>query len=55
MIHIWHSFLLSGSCHLDIALIVEIGVECQILVIVIFLTAAEFYNLGHIQGIIRVR
>ena len=33
---------------------VEIDVECQIFVIVIFLTAAEFYNWGHIQGIIRV-
>ena len=33
---------------------VEIGVECQMFVIAIFLTAVEFYNLGHIQGIIRV-
>ena len=32
----------------------KIGVECQIFVIVVFLTVAEFYNLGHIQGIIRV-
>ena len=45
---------MSGSCHLDRALNVEIGVECQMFVIVIFLTAAEFYNLGHIQGIISV-
>ena len=46
---------MSGSCHLDRALNVKIGVECQIFVIVIFfLTAAKFYNLGHIQGIIRV-
>ena len=46
---------MSGSCHLDRASNVEIGVECQIFVIVIFfLTVAEFYNLGHIQGIIRV-
>ena len=42
---------MSGSCHSDRASNVKIGVECQILVIVIFLTAAEFYNLGHIQGI----
>jgi len=33
---------------------VEIGVECQIFVIVICSTVAKFYNLGHIQGIIRV-
>ena len=45
---------MSGSCHLDRASNVEIGVEGQIFVIVIFLTAAEFYNLAHIQGIIRV-
>ena len=45
---------MSGSCHLDRALNVQIGVECQIFVIVKFLTAVEFYNFGHIQGIIRV-
>ena len=45
---------MSDSCHLDMALNVEIGVECQIFVIVTFLNAIEFYNLGHIQGIIRV-
>ena len=45
---------MSGACHLDRVLNVEIGVECQIFVIVTFLTAAEFYNLGHIQGIIRM-
>ena len=28
--------LMSGSCHLDSALNVEIGVECQIFVIVVF-------------------
>jgi hypothetical protein len=42
----------SASCHLDRASNVEIGVECQIFVIV--LTVAKLYNLGHIQGIIRV-
>ena len=41
------------SCHLARALNIEIGVEFQIFVTV-FLTAAKFYNLGHIQGIIRV-
>ena len=45
---------MSGSCHFDRAENVKIGVECQILVIVIFLTATKFYNLGHIQGIKRV-
>ena len=42
--------LMSGSCHLNVV----IDVECQIYVIVVFLTVAEFYNLGHIQGIIRL-
>ena len=45
---------MSGSCHLDKASNVKIGVECQIFVVVIFLTAAEFYNLEHIQGMIRM-
>ena len=44
--------VISGSCHLDRASNVEIGVECQTFVIFIILTATEFYNLGHIQGII---
>ena len=44
---------MSGSCHLDRASNVKIGVECQIFVIVIFLTATKFYNLGHIQGILK--
>ena len=39
-----HPSLISGSFHLT----VKIGVECQIFVIAIFLTVAEFYNLGHI-------
>ena len=43
--------LMSGSCHLDRAWNVEIDVECQTFVIVILLTATEFYNLVHIQGI----
>ena len=47
---------MSGSCHLDRASNVKIGVECQISICYCyrFLTADEFYNLGHIQGIIRV-
>ena len=36
---------MSGSCHLDRALNVEIGVECQILLLLPFLTETEFYNL----------
>ena len=40
-----------GSCHFDRASNIEIGVECQMFVIVIFfLPAVKFYNLGHIQG-----
>ena len=46
--------LLSGSYHLDWTLNVEIDIERQISVIVIFLTAAEVYILGHTQAIIRV-
>ena len=45
---------MSGSCYLDGVSNVEIGVECQIFFIAIFLSPAEFYNLWHIQGIIRV-
>ena len=36
-----HTFV-SGSCHLDRVSIIEIGVECQIFLIVIFLTADDF-------------
>ena len=42
---------MSGSCHLDRALNVKIGVECKIFVIVIFFNCDRVYNLGHIQGI----
>ena len=46
---------MSGSCHLGRVSNVKIGVKCQTFVVLyFFLTAAEFYNLGHIQGIIRV-
>ena len=41
-----------GSCHLDRAPNVEIGVECQIFVIVIFFNCGRV--LGHNQGILRV-
>ena len=34
--------IMSGSCHLDRASSVKIGVECQIFVNVIFLTVVEF-------------
>ena len=43
---------MSGSCHLDKASNVKIGVQCQYLLLLSSLTAAKFYNLGHIQGII---
>ena len=46
---VWFMFIEQGW-----ASNVEIGVECQIFVTVVFLTVAEFYNLGHIQGIKRV-
>ena len=46
--------LCQGSCHLDRASNVKISVECQIFVTVTFLFRAKFYNLGHIQGIIRL-
>ena len=44
---------MSGSSHLDRASNVKIGVEYQIFVIVIFFYCGQFYNLGHIQDIIR--
>jgi hypothetical protein len=37
---------MSGSCHLDKALNVEIGVECQIFVIVIFLNCDRVLQFG---------
>ena len=49
-----HFYLMSGSCHLDRMSNLKIGVECQKFAIVIFLATVKFYNLGHIQGIIRV-
>ena len=45
--------LMSGSCHLDSTLNVEIGVV-KYWLLLSFLTAAKFYDLGDIQGIIRV-
>ena len=39
---------MSGSCHLDRALNIKIGVECQIFVIVIFFNYGQFYNLGQL-------
>ena len=40
---------LSGSCHLDKASTVKFVLNVKYLFSVSFLTAAEFYNLGHIQ------
>ena len=45
------SILMSGSCHLDRALNVEISVACQIFVIVIFFNCSQILHLGYIQHI----
>ena len=37
---------MSGSCHLDRASNVEIGVECQIFVIVIFVSCGRVLQFG---------
>ena len=37
---------MSGSCHLDRASNVEIGVECQIFVIVIFFNCSQVLQFG---------
>ena len=37
---------MSGSCHLDRALNVQIGVECQIFVIVIFFKCDQVLQFG---------
>ena len=37
---------MSGSCHLDRALNVEIGVECQIFVTVIFFNCSQVLQFG---------
>ena len=42
--------LMSGSCHLDRASNVEIGVECQIFRIVRFLIEPSFTILGTFKG-----
>ena len=38
--------LMSGSCHLDRASNVKIGVECQIFVIVIFFNCGQVLQFG---------
>ena len=38
--------LLSGSCHLDRASNVEIGVECHIFVIVFFFNCGQVFQVG---------
>ena len=45
-------YLMSGSCHLDRAS--KLVLNVKYLLLLSFLTGAEFYNLGHIQGMIRV-
>ena len=39
-------WLMSCSCHLDRALNVEIGVECQVFVIVIFFNCGQVLHFG---------
>ena len=41
-----HPSLMSGSCHLDRAFIVEIGVECQIFVTVIVSNCGRTLQFG---------
>ena len=41
-----NSFVMSGSCHLDRASNVKIGVECQIFVIVIFFNWGRVLQFG---------
>ena len=41
-----HSKFMSGSCHLDSVSNVEIGVECQILFIVIFFKCGQVLQFG---------
>ena len=44
------SCLMSGSCHFNRASNDKFSVEFWIFVIVMFLTTADFWNLGHLQG-----
>ena len=48
--HIWSNNVLSIHVIWTKCRMSKIGVECQIFLIVIFFTVAEYYNLGHIQG-----
>ena len=41
---------MSGSCHFDRVSNVEIGVNGKYLLLLSFLTAVEFHNLGHYKG-----
>ena len=43
---ITRGYLMSGSCHLNRALNVEIGVECQIFVIFIFFNCGRVLQFG---------
>ena len=44
---------MSGSCHSDRASMSKLVLNVKCLLLLSFLTATEFYNLGHIQGIIK--
>ena len=47
---------MSGSCHLDRSLNVEIGVECQIFVVVVFFNCGQVLQFGahsgHYKGVV---
>ena len=43
---------MSDSFNLDTPLIVKLVLNVKFLLLLSFLTVAEFYHLGHIQGII---
>ena len=51
---IWQLSTRSGSCHFDRVSNDEFSVKFWIFGIVMFLTAVEFWNLGYLQGIIKV-
>ena len=50
----WAFKLMRGSCHLDRALNVEIGVECRNIFVVVFFSVAVKCIFGHLQGIEKI-
>ena len=45
---IYSGILMSGSCHFEKVL--KLVLKFKYFILLYFLTAAKFYNLGHIQG-----